>query len=99
MMNTQISLNQGKIMVAGELTFSSVQDLWEKSKMLFPQQGEWVCDFAQVSSCDSAGLSLLFEWIKLAKQRGRKLRLLQVPKQLLSLATAAGLNKILEQYT
>ena len=97
MLKQQITIQEDRILISGELTFSTVTALWEFSQKLFPQQGQWNCDFSQVTSCDSAGLALLLEWIKLAKQKGKKLRFLQLPKQLQAIAAPAGLNALLDE--
>lgn len=99
MANQQITISQDQILISGELTFATVASVLEASYKLFPQQAVWNCDFSQVSDCDSAGLALLLEWLKLAEQRKIKVRFLQVPKQLLSIATPAGLNQLLETTT
>lgn len=97
MPNPQITIQQDKILISGELTFATVTAVWESSQKLFPQQGSWNCDFSQVTTCDSAGLALLLEWLKLAKQQGKKIRFLELPQQLRSVAVPAGLNELLEE--
>lgn len=98
MFESQIRLSQDRIFISGKLTFATVTSLLEISKTQFPQEGCWNCDFSQVSSCDSAGLALVLEWIKMAGQRNIQIRLHQLPAQLQSIATPAGLKAVLDDF-
>ena len=53
-------------------------------------------DFSRVETSDSAGLALIIEWIKSARQRQITLHLEHLPKQVLSLAKLGGVNTILD---
>lgn len=91
----QLSLEHGRILISGPLTFATVTDLWTASENLFPREAEWNCDLAAVSACDSAGLALLLEWLRLARQQKKKIHFLNLPQQLEAIAGAAGLKGLL----
>ncbi len=99
MAGKQITISQDKILISGELTFATVAAILESSRKLFPRLGSWSCDFSQVTHCDSAGLALLLEWLKMGRQRQTKVRFSQLPQQLLAIAIPAGLNTLLEAVT
>lgn len=96
MQSPQITVDHDRILISGELTFATVRAIWEASQSLFPRNGQWSCDFSQVTTCDSAGLALLIEWIKRAQKKKIKLRFLELPQQLQSIFSAAKLNKLLD---
>lgn len=50
-------------------------------------------DLAGVKNADSAGLALIFEWIKYARSKRVQLRIKNIPTQILNLATLSGLEK------
>jgi phospholipid transport system transporter-binding protein len=81
--------------IEGELTFATVPDRLTASKDWFAGPGELVFDLAGVTRADSAGLSLLIEWLRLARQRGLTLRYRNLPEQLLTLVRVNGLTDTL----
>jgi len=84
--------------VKGEMNFSTAENVLRASLAFLSQQSEWKCDFSSVTACDSAGLALLIEWIKLAQQKNKPLQLLHLPIQLTSMAAASGLDSLLLLY-
>lgn len=94
--NQQISIQGDSLIISGEMTFSTVPDLWKNSQLIFPRQAAWNCDFSQVTSCDSAGLALLLEWLKFSKAQKKKIQFMNIPQQIWSIAAAAGLDAILK---
>nr|VFJ93319.1 MAG: phospholipid transport system transporter-binding protein [Candidatus Kentron sp. H]VFJ94607.1 MAG: phospholipid transport system transporter-binding protein [Candidatus Kentron sp. H]VFK00837.1 MAG: phospholipid transport system transporter-binding protein [Candidatus Kentron sp. H] len=83
-------VEQNTFVLTGELTFSSVPNLWRKSKRLFtkiaPPAKEIVVDLDKVTRTDSAGLALMIELLCLVNNRNMILRFRNIPKQMLSLA-------------
>jgi phospholipid transport system transporter-binding protein len=58
--------------------------------------GDCVIDFSAVVRCDTAAVACVLEWIRLARARSRKLELLAVPKDLLSLAKLYGVEALID---
>ena len=52
-------------------------------------------DLAGVERADSAGLALLIEWMRRARRAGRPVRFLNLPPQMLEIARAASLDRVL----
>ena len=79
----------------GAMTFDSVSDLWRQGVKMFPDEAVFQIDLDQVTHTDSAGLALLVEWLPEAARRDGRIELLNLPAQMLALAGAANLERIL----
>jgi phospholipid transport system transporter-binding protein len=86
----------GVLSVNGELTFKTVTAVLEQSRpLLDAAQGWLVMELAGVSRVDSAGLALLIQWMRMAEARSVDILFRHVPEQLLAIARASDLEKIL----
>ena len=81
--------------VEGVMTFESVAELWRQSLEIFPDESVFQIDLMQVTHTDSAGLALLVEWLREGSRRGARIGLLNLPAQMLVLAGAANVEKVL----
>jgi len=70
---------------SGPLTIATASAWLRDSKALFDEDGIWELNLAGVEEVDSAAVSLLLEWARQAAQRGRQLRLHNLPENLQSL--------------
>ena len=92
MSRVEISQQDNQVKLAGVLNFQSVAELlsvehaWLKS-------GNIDINLAEISQSNSAGLALLLEWMKMAKQKGLQIKYHSVPEQLLSIARAYGVDQ------
>ncbi|QIV93990.1 STAS domain-containing protein [Allofrancisella frigidaquae] len=68
-------------------------------KHLEKLKGTWIIDFSNCNKIDSAGLALIIEYIKYAKNRGIELQLKNLSKDTISLSKVYGIKSILEQYS
>ena len=82
--------------IRGPLTFATVP-------YLFGQSAAWrkahdsatvTIDLSQVSKADSAGLALMVEWQRLARDGQQPLRFVHIPEQLRRLIRVSGLEKL-----
>ena len=91
----------GRYRLSGELGFSTVDALLKTSVKQFSSQSETSIsvDLGQVKHTDSAGLALLIEWLKLAARFNKTLSYCNLPKQLISMAQAMGLDELLESHS
>jgi phospholipid transport system transporter-binding protein len=86
----------GTIHVSGELTFSTVTALNGHAEKLFASQsGDLTIDLGGVNRADSAGLALLIEWLRWARQHGVALRFRHMPTQMRTIAAVSDLDPIL----
>tara|TARA_R110002050_G_scaffold9504_1_gene32958 strand:+ start:97929 stop:98234 length:306 start_codon:yes stop_codon:yes gene_type:complete len=83
------------INVCGDLTFATVNDLLVSARRIFAPIKVLNIDLAEVSCSDSAGLALLIEWMRSAKQQNKNLVFHNIPAQMLAMAHASGLDELL----
>ena len=81
--------------VQGPMTFDSVSGLWSESRGLFSAGDRLQIDLSEVSHTDSAGLALLVEWLREATRLGGSLSFSNLPAQLLAIAGASNLERLL----
>jgi phospholipid transport system transporter-binding protein len=81
--------------ISGELNFTTAVKLWNESLALMAKASQLNFDFSAVPSSNSAGIALLLEWVKYAKLHQKSIRFNNIPKQLRSIITVSGIEKIL----
>lgn len=57
--------------------------------------GDLVIDFSAVVRCDTAAVACVLAWIRIAQSSGKKLVLVALPKDLLSLAKLYGVETLI----
>ncbi len=81
----------GLYLIHGEMSFSSVNQLLIDSQACFKSSSMVVFDLAGVQQADSAGVALLVEWFKLAKQQQKPLQFLNIPLQMRAIVEVSDL--------
>lgn len=92
----RIAATAGLVTVDGALVFDTVPDVLAQTRALCPTSGSFAIDLGAVTHADSAALALLVEWRRLSRQRGVALELRALPAQLRALATACGLDALID---
>ncbi len=87
--------NNGVINVSGELTFNTASQILTAAPSLFEKQSNLEIDLANVTRSDSAGLALLIDWMRYAQKGNKEIVFHHMPKQLLAIANASGLDELL----
>ena len=77
----------------GELTFATVAGILNRGPPVNPAEAV-VLDLSGVTRGDSAGLALLVEWLRIARDRGGTLEFTGLPKEMVRLARVADLNSL-----
>lgn len=95
MSKTSIAIQQGRLIVSGDLDFSTVMILWNQSLPLIQSLNELNFDLTEVSSSSSAGLALLIEWMKYASLTKKTIQFTHIPEKLKSIISAAGIDEVL----
>lgn len=85
----------GRLVLAGELSFATVPHLWEEARDLLRDAGDLRIDLQDVQRSDSAGLALLVEWMRAARRLGKAIEFLNIPPQMLAIARVSSLDQIL----
>jgi phospholipid transport system transporter-binding protein len=87
--------DKGRLAIAGELSFATVPHLWERWRSLSQGRQSLDVDLCAVQRSDSAGLALLVEALRRARQTGQSVRFFNIPDQMLTMARVSGLEDIL----
>ncbi len=87
--------SENRVRIGGELTFSTVTEISEQAQSLFEPMRLWDIDFTDVTRSDSAGLVLLIDWMRTAKQESKPITFYNIPQQILAIANASGLDDLL----
>jgi phospholipid transport system transporter-binding protein len=89
----------GRSHIRGALTFVTARRAREEGLQKFRECGARACevDCAGVTASDSAGLTVLLDWLALAKRDGRSLRYGSLPDGLLAIARISGVEELLQK--
>ncbi len=93
--NADIIFQDHQFLVTGDLHFSNVMSLYEKSLPQLRLCSELSFDFSQLTSSDSAGLALIIEWIKFSKKNRKTIQFIHLSNAIVSIAKAAGINNLI----
>lgn len=86
-----IVFDQNKFYLSGNLNFSNVNLIYEKSLKELTSLQQLVFDFSEVQSNNSAGLALIIEWRNYAKKNKKEISFIHLPQNLLAIAEIAGI--------
>ena len=87
--------DSGTVSIVGTLSFDNVTSLLDESMSMFDGKSVLKFDLQAVDKSDSAGLALLIEWMSLATKKGQSVSFVNLPKQMLDIASVSGLNEVL----
>jgi len=89
----------GRAQVRGSLTFATARQARIEGLEKFQQCGARACevDCSGIAKSDSAGLSVLLDWLALARRNGRSLRYLELPEGLIALARISEVEELLQK--
>lgn len=89
----------GRAQVRGSLTFATARGARLEGLGKFQQCGARACevDCSGIVKSDSAGLSVLLDWLALAKRDGRSLRYVKLPEGLIALARISEVEELLQK--
>lgn len=90
-----LSLQGDQIQLRGEMTFSTVPAALQQSRTLFMGRGVLSVDLKGVQRVDSAGVSLLLEWLREMRREQRQIHFTNVPHALQRLARMGGVDSLL----
>ena len=89
------SLGAGRFRVSGVLDASTAREVLEESEARFEQFAGLDIDLGGVGESDSAGLALLIEWLRLARQWQKEIRFANVPAQIEALARISEVEDLI----
>ncbi|GAB2182067.1 hypothetical protein DLREEDagrD3_22900 [Denitratisoma sp. agr-D3] len=88
----------GRLVVEGDMNLGSAKTLLEagnQALVKLAEGGKPVFDLAAVTEVDSAGLAVVFGWLRASKARNQTLQLINPPQGLLSMADVYGVSDLL----
>jgi phospholipid transport system transporter-binding protein len=91
-------LGDARLAAAGPLTFATARHASARGEALLaaaPAVREIDC--SGVTGADSAGLTVLIDWLGMARRTGRHLRYTHLPEGLTALASISEITELLEQ--
>lgn len=89
-----ISRDGNRYVIEGAVTMDTVRAVAEQGARLF-DDAEVVVDFGAVEEADSSAVSLMLEWLREARRRGRELKFVNLPASVKSLALLYGVEGLL----
>lgn len=89
------SAEDGRVAIAGDLTFETVPLLWTRGAEVLQGGDAVILDLDAVTRADSAGLALMVEWLKQARRNGARIKVVNMPSQMLAIARMGKLDKVL----
>jgi len=89
----------GRYLASGALTFATARRGRELGLSAFGASGsrEILVDCAGIEVSDSAGMTVLLDWLSFAKRTGRSLRFGNLPAQVQALARISDVLELLER--
>lgn len=92
-------VRQGNVLlISCPMTVDTVGELLaEGAEILNAGNDALELDLGRVEDADSAGISLIFEWLRQAQSQSRQLTFLNLPQSLLSLARLYGVLEMIPQ--
>lgn len=88
-----IECNEGRCTLKGAVTLENALSLREQGLLLFAAP-DVTLDLGAVTEVDSTALSLLFEWRRAALAANRRIRYVNLPENLTSLARLYGVTEL-----
>ncbi|MET0986682.1 MAG: STAS domain-containing protein [Steroidobacteraceae bacterium] len=89
------STGPGRFSVSGPMTFETVSSMLQQGAAAFGQSDPIEIDLTQVGESDSAGLALLIEWKRLAREKNSAITFANMPPQLVALARISEVDELL----
>jgi len=86
--------DDGRLLVSGELSMKTVPALLAQN-CLSDIRGTIDIDLQAVERADSAGVALLVEWQRAARQQQQKIHFRNIPSQMLAIARLSGVDELL----
>lgn len=83
--------------ISGAMTLENVNALLEESNAAFTAENLEL-DLAGVSEVDSTAVSLMFEWLRQAHKRNISLTFVNLPSNLVNMATLYGVLDLIPQH-
>ena len=88
-------LGDGRFALAGDMSFDTAEQIRRASQNQFDGQASIEVNLSRVEMTDTAGLTLLLEWISGASHSDVEIRFLDIPEKILAIAQTAEVDELL----
>lgn len=91
-------LSENHWLLSGILSYATVDDFLDKGKTIISQANKnqsITFDLNHINDADSAGVSMLIEWIRFAQKKEKGLTYINIPERMVSLIRVNGVDSIL----
>lgn len=95
MSNAKVYQKDKAIMVEGDLTIRTIEQLLDHTKSLITYDGTVTVNLKKVEACDSASLAFLVAILREAKLKRSQIIFSQVPKQMIDLGRVSGIDELI----
>jgi phospholipid transport system transporter-binding protein len=96
MSSASLEIGEGRVRIRGAIDFDTVPQLLKSGAAMFSvPDAKVVVDFTEIELTKSVGLALMIEWPRQARRANKEIEFANVPAQMVAMATASGLEKIL----
>jgi phospholipid transport system transporter-binding protein len=87
---------EGRFALSGVLSLATAASVLMAGERAFADATDIEVDLSGVATADSAGLAVLLEWVRWARLRGRRLRLVAMPPVLTAIADISEVEDVLQ---
>jgi phospholipid transport system transporter-binding protein len=97
MSSASLEFTDDRVKIRGAIDFDTVPGLLRSASGMFARpEAKIVVDFSEIEQTKSVGLALMIEWQRQARRANKDIEFANVPKQMVAMATASGLEAILK---
>lgn len=90
------TIAQGEYRICGELSFATVPAFLNDCRQLFAKESDVTLNLSEIQRADSAGVALLVDLQRQARQHQGHIHFQQIPAQMLAIARLSGVDQLLE---
>lgn len=80
-----------KVHVSGSVTVDNVVEITQQGILLLDEDN-LIVDLGGITEVDSSAVSMLFEWLRMARARSQQFQLVNIPENLSSLVQLYGVT-------
>jgi len=90
-----IECKNSVLQLKGEIDFYNVVSLWQQGLIFINDLESVKVDLKQVLESDSSGLALLTAWVRAAREKNKKIVLINIPNFMRDILRVYGLEDVL----
>jgi len=89
-------INESDFILSGDLIFSTSAIIYKENLSVFQNATKQInLSLEDVQHVDSSGLALIVEWFRITKKNQQRLKIKNIPDQMLALAKLSSVDELL----